>query len=132
MVRLRIEDCEKGECSLPFLPQDVAERLLDWYQLAGRELPWRQTRDPFRIWLSEIMLQQTTVAAVDGYFTKVRLLGQARHTYSHFSFKVDFYRVDLEPCDRVAEGTEHWLPVNDLEQLPLHGAHKKLLPLIGA
>ena len=42
--------------------------LLGWYDQHRRELPWRKTRDPYRIWLSEIMLQQTRVAAaVDHY-----------------------------------------------------------------
>lgn len=55
---------------LPFPAGAVAERLLEWYGREGRELPWRQTRDPYRIWLSEIMLQQTTVAAVIGYYQR--------------------------------------------------------------
>src|SRR5271157_4934020 len=38
--------------------------LLGWYDRHRRDLPWRKTRDPYRIWLSEIMLQQTRVAAV--------------------------------------------------------------------
>ena len=38
--------------------------LLRWYDQHRRDLPWRATRDPYRIWLSEIMLQQTRVAAV--------------------------------------------------------------------
>ena len=38
--------------------------LLRWYDQDRRDLPWRRTRDPYRIWLSEIMLQQTRVAAV--------------------------------------------------------------------
>jgi A/G-specific adenine glycosylase len=38
--------------------------LLRWYDLNRRDLPWRKTRDPYRIWISEIMLQQTRVAAV--------------------------------------------------------------------
>lgn len=38
--------------------------LLDWYRSNRRALPWRKTRDPYRIWISEIMLQQTRVAAV--------------------------------------------------------------------
>jgi A/G-specific adenine glycosylase len=45
-------------------------RLLDWYQRNRRELPWRENRDPYRIWLSEIMLQQTRVAAVVDRFSK--------------------------------------------------------------
>src|ERR1700733_10366038 len=38
--------------------------LLGWYDRHRRDLPWRRTRDPYAIWLSEIMLQQTRVAAV--------------------------------------------------------------------
>jgi A/G-specific adenine glycosylase len=39
-------------------------QLLAWYQASHRDLPWRRTRDPYRIWVSEIMLQQTRVVAV--------------------------------------------------------------------
>jgi A/G-specific adenine glycosylase len=55
----------------------LAVRLLDWYDVHHRELPWRVTPrahaggarpDPYRIWLSEVMLQQTTVEAVKSYF----------------------------------------------------------------
>jgi len=42
----------------------VRRALLRWYDEHRRDLPWRETRDPYRIWLSEIMLQQTRVAAV--------------------------------------------------------------------
>ena len=55
---------------LPFSREAVAAELLEWYGREGRDLPWRQGRDPYRIWLSEIMLQQTTVAAVIGYYQK--------------------------------------------------------------
>jgi A/G-specific adenine glycosylase len=44
--------------------QDFRERLLDWYDANARDLPWRQSHDPYRVWVSEIMLQQTRVAAV--------------------------------------------------------------------
>ena len=54
----------------PFDPAAVAPLLLAWYGRCGRALPWRQSRDPYRIWLSEIMLQQTTVAAVIPYFER--------------------------------------------------------------
>jgi A/G-specific adenine glycosylase len=46
------------------------KRLLDWFQQNRRDLPWRRTQDPYRIWLSEIMLQQTRVAAVIPYFER--------------------------------------------------------------
>jgi A/G-specific adenine glycosylase len=44
--------------------------LLDWYQRNRRDLPWRRTRDPYAIWLSEIMLQQTRVAAVLAHYKR--------------------------------------------------------------
>ncbi len=44
--------------------------LLQWYQKNFRRLPWRMSRDPYRIWLSEVMLQQTTVVAVIPYYEK--------------------------------------------------------------
>jgi A/G-specific adenine glycosylase len=44
--------------------------LLAWYRRHARPLPWRTTRDPYRIWISEIMLQQTTVVAVIPYFER--------------------------------------------------------------
>lgn len=48
----------------------VQAALLDWYRRERRELPWRKTRDPYRIWVSEIMLQQTRVAAVVEYYRR--------------------------------------------------------------
>jgi A/G-specific adenine glycosylase len=45
-------------------------RLLAWYDRHARKLPWRRNRDPYAVWLSEIMLQQTTVATVAGYFDR--------------------------------------------------------------
>ena len=44
--------------------------LLNWYDANRRDLPWRRTRDPYRIWLSEVMLQQTRVAAVLPYYDR--------------------------------------------------------------
>lgn len=38
--------------------------LLDWYDSHGRDLPWRRTRDPYAIWISEVMAQQTTIASM--------------------------------------------------------------------
>jgi len=44
--------------------------LLPWYERNKRELPWRVDRDPYHVWVSEIMLQQTRVEAVKGYYTR--------------------------------------------------------------
>ena len=48
----------------------LPEPLLRWYRDNARDLPWRHTDDPYRIWVSEIMLQQTRVAAVLGYYAR--------------------------------------------------------------
>jgi len=53
------------------ISQDAAERLLAWFRENGRhELPWRQDRTPYRVWVSEIMLQQTQVKTVLAYFSR--------------------------------------------------------------
>jgi A/G-specific adenine glycosylase len=49
-------------------PAKFQRRLLAWYEQSRRQLPWRESRDPYRVWLSEIMLQQTRVAAVIGHY----------------------------------------------------------------
>jgi A/G-specific adenine glycosylase len=46
------------------VPPQFRKNVLSWYDLHRRDLPWRASRDPYRVWLSEIMLQQTRVAAV--------------------------------------------------------------------
>ncbi|MGB7611610.1 MAG: A/G-specific adenine glycosylase, partial [Candidatus Acidiferrum sp.] len=46
------------------------KQLLDWFRQFQRDLPWRRTKDPYRIWISEIMLQQTRVAAVIPYYER--------------------------------------------------------------
>jgi A/G-specific adenine glycosylase len=71
---------EKGKMQnmshLGFLLPDASwrrafrRRLLGWYDKHARDLPWRRTRDPYAIWLSEIMLQQTQVGTVVGYFDR--------------------------------------------------------------
>ena len=54
------------QSNLAYLPG----ALLPWYEKNKRDLPWRQTCDPYHIWVSEIMLQQTRVEAVKGYYTR--------------------------------------------------------------
>ena len=55
---------------VPMKVENFALRLLEWYDLNGRQLPWRQTDDPYRIWVSEIILQQTRVAQGYDYFLR--------------------------------------------------------------
>jgi A/G-specific adenine glycosylase len=53
----------------PGLPR-LRRALLEWFAAHRRDLPWRRTRDPYAIWVSEIMLQQTQVATVIPYYTR--------------------------------------------------------------
>ncbi len=62
MAQARRSQAEKGRAAL-------RATLLAWYDRHRRDLPWRRTRDPYRIWVSEVMLQQTTVKTVLPYYT---------------------------------------------------------------
>jgi A/G-specific adenine glycosylase len=71
----------------PFDVSDFRARLLSWYDRNHRQLPWRNTKSPYRIWVSEIMLQQTRVAVVVSRyrdflkkFPSLRSLAQARES----------------------------------------------------
>jgi A/G-specific adenine glycosylase len=63
----------KRQDALALPPAQVAylqETLLSWYEACRRDLPWRRTRDPYAIWVSEIMLQQTRVETVIPYYER--------------------------------------------------------------
>lgn len=53
-----------------FAIEELRRSLLEWYTQSGRDLPWRRTRDPYAIWVSEIMLQQTQVKTVIPYYER--------------------------------------------------------------
>lgn len=50
--------------------QDMVDKLLNWYRDNKRELPWRFDKDPYHVWISEIMLQQTRIEAVLSYYKR--------------------------------------------------------------
>ena len=52
------------------LKRRFADQLLKWFSTAARDLPWRKSRDLYRIWISEIMLQQTQVATVIDFYLR--------------------------------------------------------------
>jgi A/G-specific adenine glycosylase len=57
--------------TMSVLPPEFARTMVDWQRLHGRQsLPWQNTQDPYRVWLSEIMLQQTQVSTVLDYFPR--------------------------------------------------------------
>lgn len=59
---------QNSKQDLPWTKSWLSRRLLTWFGRHKRSLPWRANRDPYRIWISEVMLQQTTVAQVIPYF----------------------------------------------------------------
>ena len=59
---------EQSPCFAPPERAAFCRELLRWHGRTERDLPWRGERDPYRIWISEIMLQQTTTATVSGYY----------------------------------------------------------------
>ena len=50
------------------LSSDLVAPLVEWYRQIRRPLPWREDKDPYKIWISEIMLQQTRIEAVIPYY----------------------------------------------------------------
>ena len=60
----RVKFCMEGNME----PISISKRIVEWYARHRRDLPWRGTRDPYAIWVSEIMLQQTRVDTVIPYY----------------------------------------------------------------
>lgn len=54
----------------PGAEETSAARLVAWFERQGRDLPWRRDRHPYRVWVSEVMLQQTRVDTVEDYFER--------------------------------------------------------------
>jgi A/G-specific adenine glycosylase len=71
---LRRSQSSRKRAPTPGLPPpekaSLADSLLHWFERHHRKLPWRKARDPYRIWVSEIMLQQTRVEAVRPYYER--------------------------------------------------------------
>jgi A/G-specific adenine glycosylase len=76
-IRTRPPRLEPTSCAIPapavpssLDPTDIARLVIAYFRAHKRDMPWRQTRDPYAIWVSEIMLQQTRVAAVIPYYQR--------------------------------------------------------------
>ncbi len=81
--------------------------LTRWYAKNARRLPWRETRDPYKIWISEIMLQQTTVNAVIPYYEKWITI---------FPTVEDLKRAPLEKVLKVWQGLGYYQRVKNLHK----------------
>ncbi len=60
----------RGDPAAGALPPTLVPRLVAWYRRERRPLPWRQDRDPYRVWVAEVLLQQTRVAQATPYFER--------------------------------------------------------------
>src|SRR5262249_25918278 len=91
---------------------DVRAALVDWYERSRRDLPWRRSRDPYAIWVSEVMLQQTQVASVIPYFHRF---------LQAFPTLADLAAAPEEQVLRLWEGLGYYRRARDL-----HGAARRL------
>lgn len=92
-------------------------RLVRWYQKNRRQLPWRQTRDPFYIWISEVMLQQTQVKTVIPYYLKF---------LDRFRDITSLAEADLQDVLKIWEGMGYYARARNL-----HRAAKVVLERYG-
>ena len=95
----------------------LPEVLPDWYRENKRDLPWRRTKEPYHVWLSEIMLQQTRVEAVKGYYARFL---EALPTISHLA------ACDDDQLHKLWEGLGYYSRVRNLKKaairiMELHG-----------
>ena len=92
-------------------------RVLRWYRIHRRNLPWRNTRDPYRIWISEVMLQQTQVGTVIPYYRKF---------LKRFPTIRSLARADLSEILKVWEGLGYYARARNL-----HKASRLILAGLG-
>lgn len=95
------------------LPPRIGRKLLAWFRRYRRDLPWRRDRNPYRIWVSEVMLQQTQVATVIPYFERF---------VRHFPSLADLAAADEQEVFRLWEGLGYYRRARHL-----HQAAKKLV-----
>jgi A/G-specific adenine glycosylase len=92
----------------------IQTNLLRWFEKNGRDLPWRKTRDPYAIWVSEIMLQQTQVATVIPYYQEfLRSFPTVRH----------LSKADLSEVLKVWEGLGYYSRARNLHQASQRVVH---------
>ncbi len=85
----------------------IGQRLLDWYERHRRDLPWRRTRDPYAIWVAEIMLQQTRVETAIDYFERF---------LACFPTLVDLARAPLDDVLKAWEGLGYYARARNLHR----------------
>ncbi len=87
--------------------KSLSRSLLHWYQISGRDLPWRKTQDPYKIWISEIMLQQAQVKTVIPYFER---------WLQRFPTLSDLAAADLQSVLKAWEGLGYYARARNLHR----------------
>lgn len=117
------------------MEKEAVAALLFWYAKNQRDLPWRKTKDPYRIWISEIMLQQTRVEAVKPYY---------ENFLRHFPTVKDLADADEKELFKCWEGLGYYSRARNLQkaarevvekyggEMPCRKEDLKNLPGIGA
>lgn len=92
---------------------DFAQNILEWYSIHKREMPWRETKDPYKIWISEIMLQQTRVDQAWPYFERFM---------SEFPTVFDLAKANQQQVLKAWEGLGYYSRARNL-----HAASKEIV-----
>lgn len=87
--------------------EKIQKNLMQWYRQDNRDLPWRQTTDPYRVWVSEVMLQQTRIEAVIPYFLRFM---QAFPTVTHLA------ESDLQTVLKLWEGLGYYARARNMHR----------------
>src|SRR5262249_9043539 len=120
------------EVKAALAPAEFAQRLLEWFDIHGRHaLPWQQNPTPYRVWVSEVMLQQTQVATVIPYYQRfmerfpdvAALAAAPQDEVLHLWTGLGYYARarNLQACAKVLvekHGGEFPMGMNDVMELP--------------
>jgi A/G-specific adenine glycosylase len=85
----------------------IRKNIIDWYRKNQRDLPWRRSLDPYAVWISEVMLQQTQVATVIPYYHRF---------LQHFPDIHSLAEADLENVLKVWEGMGYYARARNLQR----------------
>ncbi|MFZ0614396.1 MAG: A/G-specific adenine glycosylase [Desulfobacterales bacterium] len=101
--------------------RDLRRRLVAWYHAHRRPLPWRETTEPYPVWVSEVMLQQTTVKTVLPYY---------RRFMTRFPALADLARADLHDVLMAWEGLGYYARARNLHRAAriVCDRHESLVP----
>jgi|YNPNPStandDraft_1061719.scaffolds.fasta_scaffold17834_3 A/G-specific adenine glycosylase len=105
------------ENTTPWLPERLSERLLAWFDQHARPLPWRRDRTPYRVWVAEVMLQQTQAETVIPYYARF---------LARFPTLETLAAAELEDVLKVWEGLGYYARARNL-----HAAARQVMAELG-